>query len=250
MNSEMSPACWYLSILLSLAPLAVFAHSAVEPVPRDDQSWRDKQEALNQRVREAGRQAQVIFIGDSITQHWDTEGAEVWARYYAPRKALNLGISGDETQHVLWRLENGNLAGLQPKVAVVLVGTNNVDDEAIRVAQVADGVRAIVEQLRERLPGTRVLLVALLPRNENPGPLRGNVLQINQIIRRLADDREVFWVDFGYRFLRSDGTLPRELMRDYLHPTAQGYQIWAEAMEDQLCALLGDTHVAPPRSRE
>jgi lysophospholipase L1-like esterase len=198
------------AVVLAASPAG--AHSAVEPVPRDETSWRDRQALLNQRVAEAGRHAQVIFIGDSLTQRWETEGRDVWARYYSGRHALNLGISGDWTQHVLWRLDNGNLDGLDPRVAVLLIGTNNVGTEATRVAQVADGVTAIVRKLRERLPHTRIVLVAMLPREENPGPLRGNVLQINQIIRRLADEHDVFWLDFGYRFVNADGTISAELI--------------------------------------
>jgi lysophospholipase L1-like esterase len=223
-------------------PLAAGAHSAVEPVQRDDPSAKDRQELLNQRVAGAGEAAQVIFIGDSLTQHWESDGKEVWAQYYARRDALNLGLSGDRTQHVLWRLENGNLDGLDPKVIVLMIGTNNITEEATSVAQVADGVAAIVKKLRDRLPRARVLLLAILPSEENPGPRRGNILQVNQIIRRLADEQHVFWLDFGYRFVASDGTISRDVMRDYLHLTPQGYQIWAAAMEDELAVLLRDSH--------
>lgn len=228
----------FLLLLLWSVPLAASAHSAVEPVPRDEPSAKERQQLLNQRVADAGRTAQVIFIGDSLTQHWESDGKDVWAQYYARRDALNLGLSGDMTQHVLWRLDNGNLDGLDPKVVVLMIGTNNISGEATTVPQVADGVSAIVKKLRDRLPRARVLLLAILPSEENPGPRRGNILQVNQIIRKLADDRHVFWLDFGYRFVATDGTISRELMRDYLHLTPQGYQIWAAAMEDELGILM------------
>jgi lysophospholipase L1-like esterase len=241
MIPAMSPSFRRARVLLLLlwsVPFAAGAHSAVEPVPREEQGARERQALLNPRVADAGKAAQVIFIGDSLTQHWESDGKEVWAQYYARRDALNLGLSGDLTQHVLWRLNNGNLDGLEPKVIVLMIGTNNVTGEATSVPQVADGVAAIVKKLRDRLPRARVLLLAILPSEENPGPRRGNILQVNQIIRKLADDRHVFWLDFGYRYVAGDGTISREVMRDYLHLTAQGYQIWAAAMEDELEILL------------
>ncbi|HEV7447169.1 MAG TPA: GDSL-type esterase/lipase family protein [Steroidobacteraceae bacterium] len=253
MSPAISPAITRVPVFLLLlwfVPFAAGAHSAVEPVQRDDPAPKERQELLNQRVAGAGKAAQVIFIGDSITQHWESDGKEVWAQYYARRDALNLGLSGDRTQHVLWRLDNGNLDGLDPKVIVLMIGTNNITEEATSVAHVADGVAAIVKKLRDRLPRARVLLLAILPREENPGPRRGNILQVNQIIRRLADEQHVFWLDFGYRFVASDGTISRDVMHDYLHLTPQGYQIWAAAMEDELAVLLHDSHPGRASGRE
>ena len=232
-----------LSIVTTFSSLSAFAHSAVEPVSRGEQGWKDRQDLLNKRTVEAGEKAQVIFIGDSITQGWEGEGKEVWAKYYAPRNAVNLGIGGDRTQHVLWRFDHGNLDGLSPKAAVVMIGTNNSNGEDNSVEQIAEGVTAIVKKLREKLPQTKVLLLAIFPRSENPGPQRGKILQVNQIIQKLADDRAVFWIDFGYRFLNSDGTIPQDLMPDYLHLSRRGYEIWAETIEDKLSSIIGDARV-------
>jgi beta-glucosidase len=220
------------------------AHSAVEPAPRGEEWWQQRHRAINQRVAEAGEQARVIFIGDSITQGWEGAGREVWERYYAPRRALNLGIGGDRTQHVLWRLDNGNLDGLKPRVAVVMIGTNNSNGEDNTVEQIAEGVRAIVAKLRARLPETKVVLLAIFPRAENPGTQRGKVLQVNQILQRLGDNRDVFYVDFGYKFLNDQGLIPRELMPDYLHLSPAGYAIWAESIEGLLAHLLGEAPVS------
>ena len=222
---------------------AVLAHSATEPAPRTDQGWKDRQEVLNKRAAEAGDKAQVVFIGDSITQGWEGEGKEIWAKYYAPRSAVNLGIGGDRTQHVLWRLDNGNLAGLKPKAAVVMIGTNNSNGEDNSPGQIVDGVRAIVEKLRAKLPETKILLLAIFPRSENYSVARGKLAQINQVLRRVTDDKNVFWIDFGHLFLNDDGTMPRELMPDYLHLSPKGYTIWAEAIEDKLSSILGDKRV-------
>ncbi len=220
-------------------------HSAIDPQPRPDQGWKDRQAAINQRVAEVGEKAEVIFIGDSITQGWEGAGKQVWARYYAGRNALNLGIGGDRTQHVLWRLDHGNLNGLKPKAAVVMIGTNNSNGEDNTPGQIVDGVTAIVNKLREKLPDMKVLLVAIFPRGENYNPQRGKILQVNQVLRKLADNRSIYWVDFGYQFVNPDGLIPRQLMPDYLHLTPKGYAIWAEAIERRLSSILGDTRIEP-----
>jgi beta-glucosidase len=224
------------------------SHSAVQPLPRTDQWWQDRQKLLNERAREGGEQVKLIFIGDSITQGWEGEGKAVWQRYYAHRNAVNLGIGGDRTQHVLWRLDHGNLDGLKPKAAVVMIGTNNSNGEDHTPGQIVDGVAAIVRKLREKLPETKVLLLAIFPRQENFGAQRGKLLQVNQVLRRLADDQGVFWNDLGHRFVNSEGLIPREWMPDYLHLSAKGYEIWAEAIEDQLAALIGDARVTAAAS--
>jgi len=231
---------------LGLHPaLAAGTHSAIDPAPRPDQGWRDRHNAINQKVAEAGAKAEVIFIGDSITQGWEGAGKEVWARYYTHRHAVNLGIGGDRTQHVLWRFENGNLTGLKPKAAVVMIGTNNSNGEDNTVEQIADGVTAIVQKLRATLPDMKVLLVAIFPRSENPCPQRGKILQVNQILQKLADGRQVRWVDFGHQYLTAEGLIPRELMPDYLHLSPKAYGMWAEAIEDQLSQIVGDERVKP-----
>lgn len=235
-----------LAALMSAASAGrVLAHSAVEPAPRPEEGWQKRHATINTNVATLGETARVIFIGDSITQGWEGEGRGVWARYYAGRNAINLGIGGDRTQHVLWRLENGNLSGLKPKAAVLMIGTNNSNGEDNTVEQIADGVSAIVAKLREKLPAMKVLLVPIFPRSENPSPQRGKVLQVNQILQKLADEQNVFWVDFGHRFLASDGTIPRDLMPDFLHLSAKAYAIWAENLEPRLAAILGETPIRP-----
>ncbi|MCE2826848.1 MAG: GDSL-type esterase/lipase family protein [Verrucomicrobium sp.] len=234
-------AALVLGIHLGLA--SAFAHSATDPVPRTDKGWVDRQASFNAKVASMGSKAQLLFIGDSITQGWEGEGKEVWARHYAHRNAINLGIGGDRTQHVLWRLDNGNLDGLKPKAAVVMIGTNNSNGEDNTPEQIVDGVRAIVAKLRTKLPETQVLLVAIFPRSENFGAQRGKLAQINQALRRVADDKSVFWADFGHKFLNDDGTMPRELMPDYLHLSKKGYQIWADSIEAQVARMLGDQPV-------
>ncbi len=223
----------------------VCAHSAIESAPRNEGWWQDRHKLINTKATEAGDKAQVIFIGDSITQGWEGEGKEVWAQYYAKRNAVNLGISGDRTQHVLWRLDHGNVEGIHPKAAVVMIGTNNSNGEDNTPGQIVEGVTAIVKKLREKLPQTKVVLVAIFPRSENFSAQRGKIMQINQVLHKLADNKDVFWADFGHRFINNDGTIPGELMPDYLHLSKRGYAIWAEAIERLVARLVGDEPVKP-----
>ncbi|HTD65701.1 MAG TPA: GDSL-type esterase/lipase family protein, partial [Candidatus Limnocylindria bacterium] len=215
-------------------------HSAVVAAPRPDKFWQDRAKLLDERVKETA-DTELLFIGDSITQGWEGGGAkEIWAKYYAPRKAVNLGIGGDRTQHVLWRLENAPLDGVKPKAAVIMIDTNNSNGEDNTPGQIADGVAAIVRKLRERLPNTKILLLGIFPRNENFSPQRGKLTQINQVLAKLDDGKNIFYADIGHRFLNSDGVLPAEIMPDYLHLSAKGHQIWADSIEPKLAELLGE----------
>ncbi|MBX3744102.1 MAG: hypothetical protein KF833_02230 [Verrucomicrobiae bacterium] len=234
---------FWMVALMGMGLARAWGHSAIEPVPRTDEWWQKRHEAMNGRVAELGQRAQVIFIGDSITQGWEGAGREVWERYYTGRHAINLGIGGDRTQHVLWRLDNGNLKGLKPKAAVVMIGTNNSNGEDNTVDQIADGVTAIVRRLREALPETKVLLLPIFPRSENPSAQRGKILQVNQILQKLPDGESVIWVDFGHRFIRANGSIPRDLMPDYLHLSPAAYGVWAESLEPVLARVIGDTPV-------
>ncbi len=155
-----------------LAQVGWAQHSAVVPAPRTDQGWKDRAALLNQRIKD-NTEARVLFIGDSITQGWEGAGKEVWDKFYGDRKAVNIGIGGDRTQHVLYRLENGNLEGVKPKAAVVMIGTNNSNGEDNTAGQIADGVAAIVNRLRAALPETKILLLAIFPRGEIFNPQRG-----------------------------------------------------------------------------
>ncbi len=228
--------------VLAMAPIQMTAgeeiHSAIDPAPRPDQWWKDRHESVNKKVRELGEKAKVIFIGDSITQGWEGESKEVWAGHFGKYDAINMGFSGDRTQHVLWRLENGHLDGLKPKAAVIMIGTNNSNGEDNTVEQIADGVGAIVAKLRQKLPSMKILLIPIFPRGENPNPQRGKILQVNQILQKLVDGTSVQWVDFGHKFVTPAGRVPRDLMPDYLHLSKKGYEIWAESLDQPLATAV------------
>lgn len=234
-----------IALLLVIAPFSIAQttqqesaqkHSAITPVDRPDKGWQARHTAMNQRVDEGN--VDLLFIGDSITRGWKGNGKEIWAKYYGSRNAVNLGIGGDRTQHVLWRLENGNIDGISPKAAVIMIGTNNSNGSDNTVAEIADGVRAIVNKLRSELPEMKILLLDIFPRGANPNNQRGKVLQVNQIISKLDDGEHVHFLSIGKRFVEDDGTISEAIMPDSLHLSPRGYEIWADAIEGKLKKLL------------
>ncbi len=229
-----APAAVLLALVAMLGSLFAQEESATDPVARSDGGpWMQVHEEHLRRL--APGIAELIFVGDSITQGWEGGGREVWDRYYAPRRAVNLGIGGDRTQHVLWRLEHGALRGISPKVAVVMIGTNNIT--ANPPEEVADGISAIVRTIRAKLPRTKVLLLGIFPR-KNPGGARERIAAINDRIKALGDDKAVNYLDISKTFLEADGTISREIMPDYLHLSPKGYRLWAEAMEPKLWEMM------------
>jgi N-acetylglucosamine-6-sulfatase len=215
-------------------------NSAVIPATRGDEpGWKQRDELLTQRAREGGDSVRLAFIGDSITQAWENNGKEIWDRYYADRDALNLGISGDRTEHVIWRLTQGNWPdSLNPEVAVLMIGTNNTGHFMQDPDEVAAGIARILAILAEQSPDTKVILHALFPRGRNLFDAdRLNNLAINNRIRLLADGDRIHWLDISHVFLAADGTLPEDLMPDALHLSQKGYEHWAEALEPKLKEL-------------
>ena len=213
---------------------------AVKPAPRADGWWQDRHKSMNDRVKKGN--ADLLFIGDSITHGWEGGGKAVWDKYYAKRNAVNLGIGGDQTCHVLWRLDNGNIDGISPKLAVIMIGTNNAGHTPHQTPeQIAAGVKAIIERLQKKLPQTKVLLLAIFPRGANNNDeLRKINAKANELIAKFADDKAVFFLDINQKFLKADGTLGTDIMPDLLHPNAKGYEIWAEAIEPSVKQLMGE----------
>jgi lysophospholipase L1-like esterase len=212
-------------------------NDAVNPVARNDDWWQNRHKAMNERVAQGN--VDLLMIGDSITQGWEGNGKDVWEKYYTPRNAVNLGIGGDRTQHVLWRLQNGNLQGIEPKLAVLMIGTNNAG--ANTSEQIAEGIAKIVELLRKEKPNMKVLILAIFPRGENNNdPARKINQGANEIVAELADNQSVFYLDIGLKFTQADGTLTRDIMPDLLHLSPAGYQIWAESIEPMVVQLMGE----------
>lgn len=197
----------------------------------------NRHKSFNTRV--AKGKVDLVFIGDSITQAWENPGRKVWAKFYGKRNAVNLGISGDRTQHVIWRLDNGNLYNIQPKAAVIMIGTNNSGSNTSQ--EVADGLKIIVKQIRTKSPKTKILLLGVFPRGTNKADKKRQVNEgANAIFSKLDDGKHVHYLDIGPKFLEKDGTLTREIMPDLLHLSEKGYSIWAESIESELAKLLGE----------
>jgi len=227
---------FFLSIALQAADKP--AHSAVTPEPRDGDWWIKRHASFNQRVAKGN--VDLIFIGDSITHSWESGGKNVWAKYYAKRNAVNLGVSGDRTQHVLWRLDNGNIKNISPKVAVIMIGTNNSGEGRSTAEEMIDGVTAVVDKLRAKLPKTKVLLLDIFPRGQRINAQRGKILQVNQVLSRLDARPHVTFLRIGQNFLSPDGSIAKEIMPDFLHLTPKGYAIWAKSIEPTLARLMGE----------
>ncbi len=191
------------------------------------------------RVRQGS--VDLLMIGDSITQGWRDEGRRVWEHYYGQRRAVNLGFNSDRTEQVLWRLQHGEIDGIHPKVAVVMIGTNNSGTRKDPPEETSAGVQAIVTLLRARLPETKILLLGIFPRGATAtDSLRQLNRAINDRLRGLANGRDVLYQDLGHLFVDREGRLDTRLMPDLLHPNEAGYRAWAEGMEPQLKALLGE----------
>lgn len=239
----------YMALLILLALLAgctteektdiltveIGKHSAVTPAHRLSW-WGLRHRQILDRIKKGN--VDLIFIGDSIVHRWEGKGKKIWDQYYGKRNAVNMGFGGDTTQHVLWRLEHGEIDNISPKVAVVMIGTNN--SHVNTAEEIADGIKAICKILRKKLPKTKILLMAIFPRGQEPSPQRDTNNKASEIASEIADGKMIHYININHRFLAEDGSLPKEIMPDYLHPNAKGYKIWAEAIEPKLAELMGE----------
>jgi lysophospholipase L1-like esterase len=213
---------------------------AATPSPRDA-GWVKRHEGFVAIAKKGD--VDVLFLGDSITDGWrgfnpknKSGGKNVWEKSFGPLKSANFGIGGDRTEHVLWRIQNGELDGIKPKVAVLMIGTNNTG--ANSAEEIAGGITAIVKHIREKSSGTKVLLLAVFPRGKMiPNAGNTKIEEINKTIAKLDDGTNVKYLNIGEKFMK-DGQIPGEIMYDYLHLTESGYQIWADAITPTLTAML------------
>lgn len=210
-----------------------------------------KHESFNEISKQG--EAPLVFLGDSITAGWSGRGKEAWKQYWVPMKAANFGIGGDRTEHVLWRLQHGNYDGLNPKLTVLMIGTNNTGHQGRTMKehqgavytssaeQTAQGVTAIVKLLKEKQPKMKILVLAIFPRGaDNNDKMRKQNQATNKLIAKLADDKSVYYLDINQAFLQSDGTLSKDIMPDLLHPNAAGYEIWTKAIMGKVKELMAD----------
>ena len=208
------------------------AGTALTPVNRNPGRHAD----FMDRIKEGP--VGLLFLGDSITDFWNRRGEMSWLKF-APYQPANFGVSGERTEDVLWRLQNGELDGIKPKVTVIMIGTNNIgqhqDEQA---AWAAAGVVKIVQTVREKLPDTKVLLLGVFPRDKADSPYRTQIKEINDTIARLDDGNTTRYLDIGQVFLDGQGNIPKDIMPDGLHPNPKGYGLWYDAMQPLLAEMM------------
>jgi lysophospholipase L1-like esterase len=210
---------------------------ACVPATRDNpKNWMSRHEKF---VAQASRgDIDILFLGDSITDNWRSKGSNVWNEYYAPRHAANFGIGGDRTQHVLWRIENGELDGMHPKVTVLMIGTNNSKSDS--AADIARAIGMILDVIHSKISDTKILLLAIFPRNkpaDTPEMLQ-TIHDVNEKIAGYDNGGTVRFLDIDAKFLGPDGKVPADIMADFLHPTEKGYKIWVAAMNPTLDEMM------------
>lgn len=236
----------YLNILTSLKNTysenrKKFAlNTATVPAHRMDQEWwRDRHRQKVKLAKEGN--FDLLFIGDSITHGWESAGKATFEKFYNVRKTLNIGFSGDRTEHVLWRLLNGELPeNVNPKVATIMIGTNNTGHSMQGAEETFLGIKSIVDLLQDRRPNMKILLLGIFPRAIDPGhPQRIRNNKINELAKTLANSTSVDYLDISESFLDENKKLPKSVMPDALHPNSNGYKIWANAMETKLSELGG-----------
>lgn len=225
------------------APAKKAPQQADEPAPKVgadgtvNANFLKAHERFVEQAREG--KAQLVFLGDSITAGWARQQA-IWDKAFGDYQPVNFGIGGDRTQHVLWRIDNGELEVIRPKAVVLMIGTNNAG--ANTAEEIADGVTAIVETIREKQPQAKILLLAIFPRGDKPegtlGTVNEKLKQVNAIIAKLDDGKMIHYLDIGPEFPLVDGALTKDVMPDFLHLSSAGYQIWADAIGPKLAELM------------
>ena len=200
-------------------------------------NWWDTRclEKRNEIVENGGAEYDIVMVGDSITHRWEREGGEgreLFAKLKETYRVLNLGYGGDQTQHVIWRMENGELEGYKAKLFTLMIGTNNSHhDKHSPPEGVAAGIKRIIDIIREKHPESKIVLMPIFPcRATADDPIRVKNEKINALIKPYADGETVLWLDFNDKFFNAEGKLTKEVMNDLLHPNEKGYQIWLDAI--------------------
>ena len=234
------------------------SNTAIVPVPKlenDCYDWYARHEAVL-KVKDQIN-PEIVMIGDSITHFWGgppefriQNGARAWKDLFGERRVLNLGFGWDRTQNVLWRLEHGEFDGLRPRYVVLNIGTNNfsgtANARANSPAEVAEGIKAICQRIREKSPESRIILMGVLPRGQKANdPFRAKILELNKLLAEVGKTPGVTFLDIGPQFLSPDGELPRKFMGDYCHPSEEGYALWAAALKPLLQEPKPSSTAAP-----
>jgi lysophospholipase L1-like esterase len=204
---------------------------SVIPTERSEDWWLARHQQKLEELQLINQPIELLFIGDSITHEWEVEGEEHWQQHFAHRKAFNLGFAGDRTEHLLWRIQNGEINNLSPKWVVLLIGTNNAGHRHDSPQEIAAGIKAILVELKQRLPNSKILLMAIFPRSRNTAKrMSKRVDSANMLIKQYSDEKQVLWLDINQHFVTDEGILLESIMPDLLHPNAAQYDVWAKAI--------------------
>ena len=210
------------------ATLPARINSAVFPTGKFD--WFELTKAQIETGKKNAATCQIIFDGDSYMVGWHAAANLVWKQHYAEFNAVNFGIDGDTTAQILWRLLQGQGEGMHPKLIDLMVGSNSIKRNSS--AEIAEGVKAVLDAYQKRFPAAVILLQGILPRNDKPdNPFRIQIKEVNELLSKLGDGKKVIFIDFGDKFLQPDGTINRDLMPNLLLPNVKGYQVWADAIQ-------------------
>ena len=230
--------------LIALAALAGFSAHAAElesttPVAAKTNSeawWNSNCARIDADIKKMDGKIDLVFVGDSITARWKGDD---WNKHWGGYNAVNMGIGGDQTQHVLFRLQGGDLEGYKAKLFVVLIGTNNMWAKDAEPANAAAGVKAILDMIQAKQPQAKILLLSLLPNGEKPNPGREKRMEVNKLISKFAGG-PVEYMDISAKFLEADGTISKEVMGDSLHLAPKGFDIWADAIKGKVKEIVGE----------
>ena len=247
-----------LTIILALGAASAFA--TIRAVSHDmyggdANCWQMKRHAEKMCVVTNGG-AKVVFIGDSITHFWEGAGKEQLSKYFSEGdfKMLDLGVSADRTEHVLWRIDEGKeLDGYEAKCILLMIGTNNTGHFPIEKEAPGDtilGIREILRTIRAKQPKATIVLTAIFPRGATADDYQRHRNEIvNKEIQKFCDGKTIFWCDFNDQFLTADGQLSPEVFPDRLHPNALGYEIWYSAVKPYIDYALSDGKLPAPANR-
>jgi (4-O-methyl)-D-glucuronate---lignin esterase len=245
-------------LVMSVWPLMAMAQTPADhPVPRFDANSKLAHQQLIEKAKQGG--IDIYFEGDSIVRRWGCSDEQYkdmlanWTQNFYGWNAADFGWGADQTQNILWRLDNGELDGVNPKIIVILAGTNNVGSRPpsdARIADIANGIRAIVDICQKKAPDATIILTGIFPRNDNPAVVPG-INQINDNIAKLADGKRVRYLNINDKLADANGKVFDGMLnpRDKLHPTIKGYQVWADALKPIFTEILGPpakTDHAPP----
>ena len=211
------------------------------PTKRDEKWWLDRHQLKLEQKAALGNCANIVLLGDSIVHEWEVEGAQACQEYFGAFKLLNLGYGGDRTEHLLWRIENGEIDNFNADYAMLLIGTNNAGHRHDSPGDIAKGIGLIIDKLSSKLPSTKIVLMAIFPRSRHlKKRMRIRVDKTNELIKQFADQKSIFWLNINAHFLTQDGILDEEVMPDLLHPNAKQYEVWGQAIRSLMHTIASE----------